>query len=187
MQTLLAGTGSPDLALLALRFILGGFFVLARFRWVYDPCRATLDVAREGEPHRIKEGEPNPYGWHGGRWFNAYRHQHLTWKLCSCGWGSHPCLAGFVALVEIFGGAAVVVGLLVPLASFGLLVLTLFATLCTARAKVARQEPVDGIDCASCYLWLVEPHLIIGAMVLMLCGAGRFSVDALLLAWWGLQ
>lgn len=163
-----------DLAILLTRLILGGFFVLARFRWVYDPSRSeTFANAMGGEP--IRDG-----GGTGRRWFNDYRVGHLQWKLCACGFGYHKALAACVACIEIFGGLAVLVGLLTPLAAVGLFAVTLGATACTAYEKTMKQHPVDRIDCACCYLWNVEPHLLVAAAVLAATGGGAYSVDALL-------
>lgn len=143
----------PDVAELLLRGTLGWFFFLARFRWVYDPERI---------PH----------------WFNPDRRHHLEWKLCACGYGRHPLLSGFVALVEISAGVAVVIGFLTPLALLGLLCVLCFATYCTGKQKVLEQQPVDRVDCVSCYLWRVEGVYIAIAIALLLLGAGRFSLDA---------
>ena len=58
---------APDVALFLVRGILGAFFVLARFRWFYDPSRPE-------------------------HWFNCGRHDHLAWKLCTCGYGRNVYL-----------------------------------------------------------------------------------------------
>lgn len=142
-----------DVAALILRLVLGSFFLLARFRWFYDPSRPD-----------------NP-------WFNCLRRQHLEWKLCSCGYSSNPLLAGSVACVEVFGSLALIAGALTTITTVGLLVVLLFATYCTAKGKVCEQKPVDGVDCVSCYLWRVEGVYICVALCILLLGAGRLSVD----------
>ena len=172
-----SGLGFTDVALLLQRVALGGFFFLARFRWVYDPSRAWVaGYAANGEPQRGSNDEAV------GRtpWFAPYRVNHLTWKLCSCGYGKHPVLSGFVALVEISAGLALVVGLLTPLASLGLLGTLGFATYCTAKEKVRKQNPVDHIDCVACYLWTVEPLYIVLALSALINGAGAYSLDAVI-------
>jgi len=148
--------GATDFALLIARATLGTFFILARFRWIFDPSRPE------------------------DMWFNKARRDHLIWKLCTCGYYNHPVLAGFVALVEIFGGLAVLFGLLAPLAAMGLLSVLCFATYCTAREKVTRQSPVDTVDYASCYLWTVEPLYMMLCVVVITCGAGAYSFDHVL-------
>lgn len=149
-------TISADAALFIARLMLGLFFVLARFRWIYDPSRPE---------------QP---------WFNAKRHEHLVWKLCVCGFGQHRALAASVALAEVAGGALVLVGLGTQLAALALFIVLLGATHCTAREKTMKQEPVDKLDVCSCYLWTVEPIYIGLALLILLGGPGAWSLDALI-------
>jgi uncharacterized membrane protein YphA (DoxX/SURF4 family) len=146
----------PDIASLLLRIVLGVFFVLARFRWFFDPSRPDQPL------------------------FNTLRRIHLTAKLCECGYGKHPLLAGVVACVEVFGGLSVIGGFLTRFATTGLLTVLLFATLCTAMQKVCEQRPVDGVDCVSCYLWRVEGVYITIALCILALGPGVYSLDWLL-------
>lgn len=149
------------LALFLARFVLGFFFVSYRFRWFYDPTP--------------KDG--------GGAICNVHRHLSLRKKLCQCGWGMSPALAAFVAVAEIAAGLGVMFGLLTGISAFGLLIILLVATLCTAKEKTLRQNPVDGIDVVNCYLWNPEPVYIVLAVVVLSLGPGSFSLDALL-TWW---
>lgn len=153
----LTGPEYYDIGTLLLRLVLGIFFVLARFRWLYDPSRPD---------------QP---------WWNKARHLHMIQRLCTCGYNSHPATCAFVALVEISAGCALIIGLLTQLALLGLLSVLLFATWCTASEKVKQQKPVDDVDCVSCYLWRVEGVYIVIALVLFLSGPGRYSLDHLLL------
>lgn len=146
---------SSDFALVLLRATLGLFFFLARFRWFYDPSRPQ---------------EP---------WLNKARRAHLQWKLCDCGYGSHPILSGLVAIVEVGASLLVIIGLATVPAAAALLCVLLFATYCTACQKVKEQSPVDCIDCVSCYLWRVEGVYIVVALSLIFAGPGRASLD-----WW---
>lgn len=151
---------SIDIVELLLRVILGLFFVIYRFRWIYDPTSGTMP------------------------WLNTVRHQHLAAKLCSCGWGMHPLLAAFVALIENFAGLGVMFGLFTQLSAFGLMSILIVATTCTAKHKIEIQNggkgPEDSIDVVSCYLWTVEPVYIVIAFCVLLLGPGRYSIDALL-------
>lgn len=157
--SVLHGLNAPSLAALLLRLIVGGFFVLARFRWLYDPSRPEQ------------------------KWLNAKRHEHLITRICTCGYGGGPALCDFVALVEISAGCALVAGLLTIPACLGLLGVLAFGTMCTAREKVMVQNPVDRIDCVSCYLWRVEGVYIAIVLSILALGPGAYSLDALL---WGI-
>lgn len=160
MEIILSGAQSADAALFLNRLLLGLFFVLARFRFLYDPSKAK-----------------------GDRFCCPARHQSLTNKMCHCGWRNGAYVwAWFAALVEIFAGLAVIVGLLTVPAALGLLAVTLCATVCTAKSKVMEQHPVDAIDYVSCYLWRVEGLYIGMAVIILLAGPGKLSLDWLL---WG--
>lgn len=151
---LLSGFGLQDALLLLLRVTLGGFYVLARFRFFFDPSRP------------------------GAMFCNADRHQSLTNKMQHCGWCNMPRLwAWTVASIEVSAGLALIFGLLTIPAAFGLLAITIGATLCTAKQKVMEQHPVDCIDCVSCYLWRVEGLYIAMAVAILLAGPGRYSLD----------
>jgi uncharacterized membrane protein YphA (DoxX/SURF4 family) len=147
---------SVDVAALLARLLLGFFFLLARFRFFFDPAAAP-----------------------GDRWFCAWRHESLIHKMAYCGLKKKPVIwAWITALVEVLAGMALIVGLLTPLAALGLLVLLLVATRCTARQKVMEQKPVDKVDCVACYLWRVEGLYIGLAILILLLGPGAYSLDA---------
>lgn len=147
---------ADDIVLLILRLFIGVFFILARFRYFYDPSRPE------------------------DKWFNHARVDHLAWKLGYCHFPAAKYIAPLVATVEIGAAAFLIIGLITPIAAFGLLVILLGATHCTAMEKVAKQEPVDRIDWWSCYLWTVEPIYIGIAVALIVAGAGTISLDALI-------
>lgn len=154
----LSGTDALNIALLLNRASLGLFFVLARFRFFYDPSKPA-----------------------GERWCNKERHHSLTHKMDFCGLKHWPYgWAWVTAFVELFAGLGVIFGLLTPLSALGLFVLLLVATRCTAVAKVREQNPVDKLDCVSCYLWRVEGLYIVQAMIVLLAGPGTYSLDALI-------
>lgn len=146
-------------ALFLARFVLGFFFVSYRFRWFWDPT--------PGDGVEI---------------CSPYRHLKLRQKLCSCGWGMNPKLAAFVAISEVAAGLGVIAGFLTTLSTLGLLLILLVATLCTAKEKTLRQNPVDRIDIVNCYLWNPEPVYIVLAIVVIAFGPGWFSLDHFL---WG--
>ncbi len=166
-----------DFALFLNRLTLGLFFVLARFRFFYDPARGgTLPpVANPFIPaaQRVL--------WNHRLWFNPRRLASLTRKMCSCGWTRGPALwAWFAAFVEVFAGLGLIFGLFSQLSALGLFAVTAAATVCTAREKVAKQSPIDRIDCVGCYLWCAEPLYIVMALVTLSAGPGQWSLDYLL-------
>ncbi len=147
-----------DAASLLARIALGGFYVLARFRSFYDPSKPA-----------------------GCRAFNRSRFNSLRSKLCRCGFTHHlDAWTWLAASVEVFGGLAIVIGFLTPVAAVALLLLTVRATICTAWQKVSEQNPVDRLDCVSCYLWRVEGLYIALATIVLLIGPGSYSVDSVL-------
>lgn len=150
------GFVAHDVGLLILRVLLGGFFVLARFRWFFDPSRPE-------------------------HWLNHARHTHLSEKLQTCGFGNHPALAAFAAVVEVGGGLLMVLGIGTSLMALGLIGILLGAVACSTKAKTMKQEPVDGIQVAEDVLWTVEPLYLTLAVILLLCGGGAYSLDAFLL------
>jgi uncharacterized membrane protein YphA (DoxX/SURF4 family) len=156
-----------DLNLLAFRLLVGFFFVLYRFRWVYDPALpgAAIHWSRSRTYYAPTQ-----------RWFNEHRHRKLEQKLMQCGYA--PQLAGPVAIVELLAGLALIVGLLSQLAALGLFIILIAATIKTAKEKVALQKPVDLIDHISCYLWLSEPLYIALCFAILTMGPGAYSLDA---------
>jgi uncharacterized membrane protein YphA (DoxX/SURF4 family) len=152
MQALIHGLGFHDVLLFLARFLLGFFFVSYRFRWIWDPA---------SNPH----------------FCNTTRQDKLRQKLCHCGWP--PGLAPAVALGEIAAGLGVIFGVLTVISAIGLLLILIVATICTAKEKTMRQNPIDGIDVVNCYLWNPEPVYITLALLIIGFGGGVISVDAL--------
>lgn len=151
------GFDLTDAALLVARILLGTFFILARFRFFYDPSKPD------------------------NCWLHPDRCDSLTRKIAYCGmttWSKG--WAWVAATVEVAAGFAVLLGLLTLPAAFGLLVTLLIATRCTAYEKVMEQHPVDKLDCVACYLWRVEGLYIGLAIIILLAGPGAYSIDYLI-------
>ena len=154
---------ASEVARTTTRALLGGFFVLARFRWVYDPSKPP-----------------------GERFWNKVRHDSMAHKVHEhCGYPVWT--VPLVSMVEILAGLGVFFGFLTSLSAFGLLVILAFATYCTAREKVMEQKPVDKVDVVCCYLWRVEALYIAMALTLILSGGGHFSLDYVISAVLGLK
>lgn len=145
-----------NLILLLARFVLGFFFISYRFRWFWDPTPQD-----------------------GVAICSPYRHMNLQKKLCQCGWGISWEMAAFIAVIEMLSGLGVIFGLLTTLSAVGLLGILLAATICTAKEKTWRQNPIDRIDIVNCYLWNPEPVYIILALVVIVFGPGWLSLDQL--------
>lgn len=159
MQTLFSTPGMTDFALFFNRMILGVFFFLARYRFVYDQSHPEAP------------------------WFNAARHESLRHKLAYCGLRNAHIWAPIVAAIELAAALGVIVGLMTPLAALGLLAILIRATQCTGKEKTLRQNPIDKVDTVSCYLWCPEPVYIVLAVTAMCMGAGAWSLDALVIRW----
>lgn len=180
MDSLSSGLGLADVALFLNRLVLGSFFFLARFRFIYDPSKSAghwqLEPIPEGHRVLISARRGDKYWtWvKSSRWFNRDRRQSLMNKICHCGhgrWWAWP-----VAAAEIGGGLMLILGIFAPAAAAILLVLTIVASRCTAKTKVYEQNPVDRIDVCACYLWRVEGLYIIMAAVTVLGGPGIWSI-----------
>jgi uncharacterized membrane protein YphA (DoxX/SURF4 family) len=155
---LLGGFMAVNIGIAIIRILLGVFFILARFRFFYDPSQPL-----------------------GDRVFCEKRVTSLTNKMSHCGLKKWPMQwAYFIAAAEVLAGCALVVGLLSVPAALGLLAILIYATKCTHKDKVAKQNPVDGVDWVCCYLWTPEPLYIAMAAFIVLVGGGAYSLDAVL-------
>lgn len=153
MQATVLGLGFQDATMFFIRLILGGFFVLYRFRWVYDPSATDR------------------------KWFSPSRKSRLIDRLYTCGYSANPLLAALVALGEIAAGLAVIVGFLTVPAAMVLLVILVFANCCTPREEIPLMKPVDKLDVLRCYLHLAEPLYLILAIGVIFIGPGMWSLD----------
>lgn len=133
-----------SLAINVLAATVGAFFVLARFRFFYDPSKPK-----------------------GTRWLNADRNASLTAKMAHCGLTRGPKFWAWVtSCVEVFGGLALITGVGRWVAAPAILFLLIIATKCTAKAKVCEQHPVDCVDVVCAYLWRVEGlYILMTALV----------------------
>lgn len=155
VATLLTGPQFYSFGTLLLRLLLGIFFIIARFRWLYDP-----------------EGKP--------RLLNPDRHTKLKERLCTCGYADHPCMCAMVALTEIFAGLAIAAGLLTQLALFGLLCVLAFAIPCKSREDIRDGKGEGNTGYFSWFMWNIEGSYFTIIVVLLFMGPGVYSLDHVL-------
>jgi uncharacterized membrane protein YphA (DoxX/SURF4 family) len=113
--------------------------------------------------------------------FNAERHRSVVEELKAL----HVPAIGFnqwwVPLVEFTAGAAVLVGLLAPLAALGLLVIIVVAMATSGRQRIKFYKPIDRADRIDDWLYLPETLYAFMLILVVSAGAGPYSLDALIL------
>jgi uncharacterized membrane protein YphA (DoxX/SURF4 family) len=87
----------------------------------------------------------------------------------------------WVPLVECSAGGAVVIGLVAPLAAFGLLVIILVASATSGRQRLKAYKPLDRADRIDDWLYLPETLYAFMLIMVISAGAGPYSVDAAIL------
>ena len=118
-------------------------------------------------------------GYH--KLFNAERHRSIVDQLKALGVPALGFNQWWVPSVEFAGGAAVLVGLLAPLAALGLLVLILVAIATDGRQRIILYKPIDEADRIDDWLYLPETLYAFMLIVVVSAGAGPYSIDALIL------
>ena len=101
--------------------------------------------------------------------FNAERHRALVDELKELGVHAIGFNQWWVPLVEFTAGAAVVFGLLAPLAALGLLVLILVATVTSGPERIKVYKPIDEADRIDDWLYL--PEALYAFMLIMVVSA----------------
>jgi putative oxidoreductase len=118
-------------------------------------------------------------GYH--KLFNAERHRSVVDELKALGVPALGFNQWWVPLVEFAGGAAVLVGLLTPLAALGLLVIILVAIATSGRQRMKLYKPIDEADRIDDWLYLPETLYAFMLIIIVSVGAGPYSLDALIL------
>ncbi len=82
-----------------------------------------------------------------------------------------------VTIAENVGGPAIILGLLTPLFAF--------MQLCDVGVVIVGVKAAHGLPYVGPQgkSWEIEAHLFLAALILLLCGPGRYSLDAMLVAW----
>jgi uncharacterized membrane protein YphA (DoxX/SURF4 family) len=119
-------------------------------------------------------------GYH--KLFNAERHRLFADELRSLHVHAVGINQWWVPLVEFSGGAAVLVGLVAPLAALGLLVIILVANATTGRERIKAFKPIDGADRIDDWLYLPETLYAVMLIMIISAGAWPYSVDAAILS-----
>jgi putative oxidoreductase len=105
-------------------------------------------------------------GYH--KLFNPQRHRAFADELKGLGVHAIGLNQWWVPTVEFTAGAAVVIGLLAPLAALGLLVVILVAIVTSGPQRIGVYKPIDEADRIDDWLYLPSDHL--HAIVLFLLG-----------------
>jgi uncharacterized membrane protein YphA (DoxX/SURF4 family) len=119
-------------------------------------------------------------GYH--KLFNAERHRLFADELRSLHVHAVRINQWWVPLVEFSAGVAVVIGLVAPLAAFGLLVIILVAIATTGRERIRAYKPIDKADRIDDWLYLPETLYAVMLIVVISAGAGPYSLDAAILS-----
>ncbi len=118
-------------------------------------------------------------GYH--KLFNAQRHRVLADELKGLGIHAVGFNQWWVPSVEFAAGAAVVIGLLAPLAALGLLFISLVAIVTSGPQRIKVMHPIDKADRIDNWLYLPELLYVFMLITVVSAGAGPYSFDALIL------
>src|SRR6202046_1029805 len=113
--------------------------------------------------------------------FNPERHRMFADELKGLGVPAVGFNQWWVPSVEFSAGAAVLIGLLAPLAALGLLVIILVAIPTSGRQRIKLYKPIDRGDRIADWLYLPETLYAFMLIIIVSAGAGPYSVDALIL------
>ena len=119
-------------------------------------------------------------GYH--KLFNAERHRTFVDELKSLGVHAVGFNQWWVPLVEFSAGGAVVIGLLAPLAAFGLLIVIVVAIITSGPQRIKLYKPIDEADRIDDWLYLPETLYAVMLILVISAGAGPYSLDALILS-----
>jgi uncharacterized membrane protein YphA (DoxX/SURF4 family) len=108
--------------------------------------------------------------------FLKQRHEQLVDTLKDDGIPAINFFQWFVPWVEFLAGIALVLGILAPLAAFGILALMTVAILTDGTKRVVEFAPVDKADALDDVLYLSETTYWFMALFTILGGPGWFSL-----------
>ena len=117
-------------------------------------------------------------GYH--KLFNVERHRALVDELKALGVPALGFNQWWVPSVEFSAGAAVFVGFMAPVAALGLLVIIMVAIATSGRQRIKLYMPIDKADRIDDWLYLPETLYGVMLIVVVLAGAGPYSLDAVI-------
>ena len=118
-------------------------------------------------------------GYH--KLFNADRHRVFVDELKTLGVPAIGINQWWVPTVEFTAGGAVLIGFLAPLAALGLLIIILVAIATSGRQRIKLFKPISRADRIDDWLYLPETLYAVMLIVVILAGAGPYSLDAAIL------
>jgi uncharacterized membrane protein YphA (DoxX/SURF4 family) len=119
-------------------------------------------------------------GYH--KLFNTQRHRLFADELRTLHVHAVRINQWWVPLVEFSAGGAVMMGLMAPLAAFGLLIIIFVAIATTGQERIKAYNPIDRADRIDDWLYLPEILYAVMLIVVILSGAGPYSIDAAILS-----
>jgi putative oxidoreductase len=117
-------------------------------------------------------------GYH--KLFNPERHRVLAEELKGLGIHAVGFNQWWVPSVEFAAGAAVVIGLLAPLAALGLLFISFVAIVTSGPQRIKVSHPIDKADRIDNWLYLPELLYVFMLILVISAGAGPYSIDAVI-------
>ncbi len=117
-------------------------------------------------------------GYH--KLFNAERHRLIADELKALGVHAVGFNQWWVPLVEFSAGGAVLIGLLAPLAAFGLLFIIIVAIATSGRQRIKLYKSIDEADRIADWLYLPETLYAFMLIIIVSAGAGPYSLDAVI-------
>ena len=112
--------------------------------------------------------------------FNAERHRLIADELKALGVHAVGFNQWWVPLVEFSAGGAVLIGLLAPLAAFGLLFIIIVAIATSGRQRIKLYKSIDEADRIADWLYLPETLYAFMLIIIVSAGAGPYSLDAVI-------
>lgn len=111
--------------------------------------------------------------------FHPVRRAELAATFKAAGVYSPPMMYA-VPLGELFGGLALLMGFLEPLALLGLILICTGACVLDGIKRISAWKPLDRADSVADVLYLPEVLYVIMMSALLCIGAGKYSIDHLI-------